>query len=452
MVKNMKKYGFPEDFIWGTATAAAQVEGAAFEDGRGLSIWDAFCHLPNVRLDTPDVACDQYHRYEEDIALMKDLGIQAYRFSFSWSRILPEGTGKINQAGLDYYRRMIDCLKRNGIMPCATIYHWDLPYALQLKGGFGSREIVKWYLEYVNILLQNFGSDIDMWITFNEPISIYAGYGLGFFAPGMKDEKYARQCIHNLLLCHGEAVKLFRSFRLPNARIGITVDVWRHYPNRPDNPADIAMARHENETQGYGMFLHPLFLGGYSEYLMSYMEKWGFTPDIQPGDFETIRQPLDFYGLNYYNGIFDQADDPHRLDMQPGGNFQTSVREGYYYEALPDVLRMLKEKYKISVPIYITENGFCQTDETPDENGAVHDPKRIEYLENILIRLHQAIENGADVRGYFLWSLLDNFEWTAGYSMRYGITRVDFNTQLRTVKDSGCWYRKVIENNGFSID
>ena len=446
----MSEYTFPEGFLWGTATAAAQVEGAALEDGRGLSIWDVFCHLPGVKLDTPDVACDQYHRYEEDIALMKRLGVQAYRFSFSWSRILPEGTGKVNQAGLDYYKKMIGCLKQNGIRTCATIYHWDLPYALQLKGGFGNREIVKWYLEYVRVLLENFGRDIDMWITFNEPIAIYVGYALGAFAPGLKDEKYARQCIHNLLLCHGEAVKLFRSFHLPKAQIGVTVDVWRHYPNRPDDPADIAMARLQNETQGYGMFLHPLFLGGYSDYLTAYMEKWGFTPDIQPGDFETIRQPLDFYGLNFYNAIFDQADDPHQMDVQPGGNFQTSVREGYYYEALQDVLRMLKDQYKLNIPIYITENGFPQTDEAPDEKGEIHDPARIEYVKNMLIQLHRAIQKGADVRGYFLWSLMDNFEWTAGYSIRYGITRVDYDTLRRTVKDSGKWYGKVIENNGFN--
>ena len=236
---------------------------------------------------------------------------------------------------------------------------------------------------------------------------------------------------------------------LPKAQIGITVDVWHHYPNRPNNPADIAMARRQNETQGYGMFLHPLFLGGYSDELNAYMEKWGFTPEIQPGDFETIRQPLDFYGLNFYNAIFDQADDPRQMDVQPGGNFQTSVREGYYYEALQDVLRMLKEKYQLNIPIYITENGFPQTDEAPDEKGEIHDPARIECVKNVLIQLHKAMENGADVRGYFLWSLLDNFEWTAGYSIRYGITRVDYDTQKRTVKDSGKWYSQVILDNGF---
>ena len=293
---------FPKDFVWGVATAAAQIEGAAFEDGRGPSIWDVFSRLPGkIKYGgVPDVACDSYHNIERDVALLKELGVKAYRLSFSWSRILPEGTGEVNQAGIDYYKRLLTALKEAGIQVNATIYHWDLPYALQIKGGFGNREILGWYRNYASILFDNFGDLVDDWVTFNEPIATYVGHAKGFFAPGLTDEKYARQCIHHLLLCHGEAVKLFRTRQLPG-KIGIVVDVWKHYPARPDNAEDCALALVSNEIEGYGMFLHPLFLGGYSKVLTAYMEQNDLTPRMEPGDAEIICQKLDFYGLNFYN-------------------------------------------------------------------------------------------------------------------------------------------------------
>lgn len=442
------KAQFPSDFVWGVATSASQVEGAAFEDGRGPSIWDIYCHEPNRTLDVPDVACDQYHRYEEDVALMKQLHVQAYRFSFSWSRILPDGTGKVNQAGLDYYRRLLDCLKANGIKPYATIYHWDLPYKLQLMGGFGNRDFIRWYVDYVRILLDNFGSNIDYWITFNEPIAVYVGYALGFFAPGLQDEKYARQCLHHLLVAHGEAVKLFRSYNLPNTHVGITVDVWQHYPMNADDPRDVALAMYNNETQGYGMFLNPVFLGKQSDELGRYFAANGFAPKTEPGDFETIHQPLDFFGLNFYNAVIDHADEEISLDGANGGNFQRSAVPGQFFDALNDVMKMLKEKYHLDIPIIITESGMAQFDEVPDEHGVVHDAARIAYLEQILTHLHQAMQDGADVRGYFLWTLLDNWEWSGGFSWRYGLTRVNFETQERIIKDSGRWYSEVIARGG----
>ncbi len=446
----MKTASFPQGFLWGTATAAAQVEGAAKEDGRGASIWDVFTH--RYGLDTPDVACDAYHRWPEDVELMKSLGIQAYRFSFSWSRILPEGTDRVNEAGIAYYKSLLAALKKAGIRACATIYHWDLPQDLQNMGGFGNRAFEDWYLEYARVLFDNFGDDVDMWITFNEPIAVYVGHALGFFAPGLRNEKYARQCLHHLLVAHGEAVKLFRSYGFANARIGITVDVWHHYPDRPDNPDDCLLARLQNETQGYGMFLTPLFLGGYSELHQRYMREKGIYPQILPGDFETIRQPLDFYGLNFYNAIYDRADCKVELTGDQGGNFQKSAREGWDYDALFDVLDILKNKFQLQIPIYITENGMPGAMETPDENGIVHDLDRIEYLENILTRLARAIEAGANVRGYFLWSLLDNFEWSAGYTCRYGICRTDYETLARTPKDSARWYANVIRDNAVTVE
>lgn len=447
------KYIFPENFLWGVATAAAQVEGAVAEDGRGPSIWDAFCHLPGSELDKPDVACDQYHHIEEDVALMKELGIKSYRFSFSWPRILPEGTGKVNPAGVAYYRKLIDLLKENGIVPCATMYHWDLPYALQCKGGFGNRKMIDWFLEYAKVLLDNFGADIPIWATFNEPIAVYVGHAMGIFAPGIRDEEYARQCLHDLLVCHGKAVQMFRSYNFHDAKIGIVVDVWHHYPARPGNAADEAMAMHRNEIEGYGMFLHPLFLGGWTEEMTAYLQEKNYTIHVCPGDFETIREPIDFYGLNFYNGLFDCAEEGNApQDGDNGGNFQERRQPRYYYEALRDVLHMLVDKYHVDVPIYLTENGVPNGREEPDENGVVHDEFRIDYVRNVLKQLYLAVRDGIDVRGYYIWSLLDNFEWCAGYEPRYGIVRTDYETQKRTVKDSGRWYQQVIKENGFIME
>lgn len=449
------KVEFPKDFLWGVATAAQQVEGAAFEDGRGLSIWDVFARIPGkVRGgQVPDVTCDQYHRYEEDVQRMKELGINTYRFSFSWPRILPDGTGKVNPEGIAYYKRLIRCLKANGIVPNATMYHWDLPYALQLKGGWGNREIVRWFTEYARVLLDNFGEEIDLWVTFNEPIATYVGYGMGTFAPGLKDEKYARQALHNLLVCHGEAVKLFRSYHFQMAKIGIVVDVWHHKPGRPGNAEDEALALKGNEIAGYGWFLHPLFLGGYSDPLNAYYLENGLMPTVEPGDFETIREPVDFYGLNFYNGLIDNAEKDRERQAKRnagGGNYQDKPEQ--HPETIYEVMHFLVEKYHVNVPIYVTENGAIQLDfgDKPKE-AFLEDDDRIAYLKEVLKWLAKAIEDGIDIRGYYLWSLLDNFEWNVGTFMRYGIHYTDFETLERTPKKSAFWYRDVIANRGFEI-
>ena len=447
------KYMFPEDFMWGVATAAAQIEGAAFEEGRGLSIWDVFSRLPGKikNGDRPDMACDSYHLYEKDIVLMKEMGIKSYRFSFSWSRIIPDGVGEVNPEGIRYYKNLIACLRRNGIVPNATMYHWDLPYALQIKGGFGNREIVKWFRHYAEILLDNFGEDVDLWATFNEPIAVYVGYAMGIFAPGLQDEKYARQCLHNLLVCHGEVVRLFREKNLVNAKIGIVVDVWKHYPARADNEEDKALVVYNNEIVGYGIFLHPLFLGGYSEELWKYMRQQDVVPEMQEGDFEMISQKVDFYGLNFYNGLYDNADKSRENERKrkEGGNYQD--RPESHPEAIRDVLHMLVEKYKVDVPVYITENGLPQDDQEGREKN-LNDQERIDYVRKVLSSLHSAIEDGIDVRGYYLWSLLDNFEWSAGYAARYGLYYTDYQTLERIPKKSAGWYRQVIADNGFDWD
>lgn len=452
----MRRLMFPEDFIWGVATAAQQVEGAAFEGGRGLSIWDVFCRLPGKVRDgqVPDITCDQYHRYAEDIQLMKKLGVQSYRFSFSWPRIIPDGDGKVNPEGIAYYKALIRELKENGIIPNATMYHWDLPYALQLKGGWGNRESIQWFTRYAKILLDHFGEDIDMWATFNEPIAVYVGYANGTFAPGLTDEKYARQALHHLLVAHGEAVRLFRSYSFPKSKIGIVVDVWHHKPARPGNPEDEAMAEKGNEIAGYGWFLHPLFLRGYSGILDRYYRENGLMPVILEGDFETIRQPLDFYGLNFYNGIIDHADQERQRQArraQGGGNYQDKPEQ--HPEAIYEVLHMLREKYKLNIPIYITENGAIQLDfgDRPKEYF-LDDGGRIAYLQEVMKSLHRAIEDGIDVRGYYLWSLLDNFEWNVGTFMRYGICYTDFKSLERTPKKSAYWYQKLIAGNALEIE
>lgn len=444
------EYKFPEQFIWGVATAAQQIEGGAFENGRGASIWDVFSHLPgNIKNgDMPDVGCDSYHRWEEDIELLEKLGVDSYRFSFSWSRIIPDGVGEVNPAGIAYYKKLIERLKKAGIKANATMYHWDLPYALQVRGGFGNRKIIEWYLHYAEVLLDNFGEDVDFWVTFNEPIAVYVGHALGWFAPGIRDEAYARQCLHNLLVCHGEAVRLFRKKQLKNAKIGIVVDVWHHYPAREGNKDDIQAALYSNEIAGYGMFLNPIFLGRYSEAHRNYMQEHHIMPEIEEGDMETISQKLDFYGLNFYNTLFDHVEEQKRKAQEQaknGGNYQD--RPQVHTEMLTDVLHILVKKYKIDIPIYITENGIPVDGKNKEE--LLDDQIRIDYIKSVLKPLHKALEEGIDVRGYYLWSLMDNFEWSAGFEARYGIHYTDYESKERVPKKSAYWYQKVIRENGF---
>ena len=444
------KYEFPKDFIWGVATAAQQIEGGMTEGGRGLSNWDVFSRIPGKinKGGVPDVACDSYHLVERDVEMLKELGVKSYRFSFAWPRIIPDGTGAVNPEGIAYYKKLIGLLNANGIAANATMFHWDLPWALQAKGGFGNRDMVKWFTHYAEVLLDNFGQDVDYWVTFNEPIATYVGNAAGFFAPGLNDEAWARQCVHNLMVCHGETVKLFRKKNLPNAKIGIVVDVWKHYPARLDNAEDIASAEYNNEIAGYGMFLHPLFLGGYSERLMKHMRDKGIVLRMEPGDYATMCRKVDFYGLNFYNGLYDNVDEERRRRqaVAEGGNYQN--RPEVHTEVLVDVLHMLKDKYKIDVPIFISENGMPQTD-TPDVESLLNDQERIDYVKGVLKPLRQAMDEGIDVRGYYLWSLMDNFEWSAGYEARYGVYYTNYETLERIPKMSAKWYAKVIAEHGF---
>ena len=449
---------FPEGFKWGIATSAAQIEGAAFEDGKGAEIWDVFARTPGKTYggQTPDIACDYYHKYPEQLAMMRELGVNSHRFSFSWARVMPDGAGRVNQKGVDFYKRAIDEMLRLGLMPNATLYHWDLPQELEYRGGFLNRDIVNWFTEYAGFMFETFGDVVPLWSTFNEPIATYVGYGLGAFAPGRKSERFGRQANHNLLLAHGSAVKRFRELfgekrpelDLTKPNIGIVVDVWHHHPARPEDPRDCALAELENE-KAYRSYLNPLFKGGYTGALLKYMAEGDCLPDMRPGDFELIRQPLDFFGLNCYNRVVDSVEPGKVRETVEfgGGNYMDNGAE-FYPKAIYDALHNVTENFGVDVPIFITENGTynCEEQVVTDADGRarVHDVTRIRYLNGFLEWLKKAIDEGIDVRGYYVWSMLDNFEWTAGDSMRFGLIRCDYGADNYIYKDSALWLREFL--------
>lgn len=440
---------FPKDFIFGVATSAAQVEGAAFEDGRGMSIWDTFARIPGEIKDNsiPDVTCDMYHSFKDDLKIAKEMNIQSYRFSFAWSRIFPEGKGQVNQAGVDYYKRLIDEMNKLDIIPNATVYHWDLPYELERQGGWLNRDVVEWYADYASYLFREFSDSIPLWTTINEPIATYVGYSQGFFAPGKKSEKFGRQANHHVLLAHGEGIKRFRQEQKKDSEIGIVVDVWNHHPYRKDNAADNALAELENE-KSYRSYLNPLLKGCYSDALLEYMAENQCMPTMKDGDMETINQPLDFFGLNCYNRVVDCAE-PGLLNLNAernaGGNYMDNGAE-YYPKAVYDAIHILQEDYNLTVPIYITENGTFNCNEEVTVDNKIHDTERIEYIEGFLYWIHKAMEEGSDIRGYYAWSLLDNWEWSGGFDYRYGLVHTDFETQKRLWKDSAHWYKEIIKD------
>ena len=444
------EYIFPKDFLWGTATAAAQIEGAAQKDGKGLSIWDVFSRIPGkvTNGDTPEVACNHYELYKEDVQMMKKMGLKSYRFSVSWPRVLPDGKGQINQKGLDFYKRLIDELLKNDIVPNMTLYHWDLPYELQNLGGWLNRDVAKWFGEYAEIIFKEFSDTVPLFATINEPIATYVGYACGAFAPGLKLDRFGKQANHNIMLAHGEGVSAFRALNPENSKIGIVIDIWNRHPARPDNEEDVAIARRENE-ESYLSYLNPLLKGCYSNYLLNKMEIDGTMPDIREDDLKIISQPMDFFGCNCYNRIVvsSQASEIKRSMDRNGGNFlETGVE--YYPKCVYDAIKILLEDFKLKIPIYITENGVHNEEEKVGNDGIVHDAYRIQYVEGFLKWIHKAIAEGADIRGYYLWSLYDNFEWNAGYTYPFGIVHTDFVTQKRTWKDSAHWYQNVIKNNG----
>ncbi len=438
---------FPAGFAWGTATAAYQIEGAVNEDGRGPCIWDTFAHTPGRTLngDTGDVACDHYHRYPQDIALMKELGLNAYRFSIAWPRVLPGGRGQVNAAGLDFYDRLVDGLLAAGIEPYVTLYHWDLPQALQDQGGWLNRDTSRAFADYAEVVATRLGDRVHHWITHNEPLVVaFFGHWMGFHPPAMHDPAAAAQVGHHLLLSHGLALPALRAAGDSQTQVGITLVLQPVYP-ASDSEADLAVARRE-ETIWLKWFLEPLFKGAYPLDEMAAAGFGQFT--VEAGDLEAIAQPLDFLGVNYYTrNVARGAASSDEAEAQ-------AERTTMGWEVYPDGLRALLERvHQDYAPraIYITENGAAFED-TLREDGSVEDDRRLRYLQQHFCAAHQAISAGVPLRGYFVWSLLDNFEWTFGYSQRFGIIYTDYATQRRYIKKSGYFYRDVAAQNGVMRD
>jgi beta-glucosidase len=436
----------PEGFIWGTATASYQIEGAVHEDGRGESIWDRFSHTRGkvANGDTGDVACDHYHRTAEDIALMRELGLQAYRFSIAWPRIYPQGDGPLNPAGLDFYDRLVDNLLAAGITPFVTLYHWDLPQALQDRGGWANRETVEHYRRYVDTVSQRLGDRVRHWITHNEPWVVAAvGNLYGRHAPGLKDLKTAMRVGHHLLLSHGVTVPVLRTNSAAGTQVGITLNLDHIYP-ASESPTDRAAANRA-DIFANRWFLDPIFCGRYPDGLRGA----AFIP-VQDGDLTMISAPIDFLGINNYRRQVVQAgpkgDGSDDEQVQPKGSEYTATGWEVSPEGLHDLLVRVHRDYGPG-RLYITENGAAFDDEI-GQDGRVHDPRRVAYYQAYISAACRAVTAGVPLKGYFAWSLMDNFEWAEGYSKRFGITYVDYTTQRRTIKDSGRWYARTIKANG----
>ncbi len=451
---------FPDGFLWGTATASYQVEGAVGEDGRGPSIWDTFSHTPGkvYRGDTGDIACDQYHRLEEDLDLMVDLGVRAYRFSVAWPRIQPEGSGPANQKGLDYYRRLVDGLRSRSIEPMLTLYHWDLPQALEDRGGWTSRETSGRFAEYAGIVYEALADSVRFWITLNEPwVSAWRGYGTGVHAPGVKDVSKALAATHHLLLGHGLALENLRSLGRENNQLGVTLNLSDVRP-ATEEVADVEAARRVDGNANR-LYLDPLFRGSYPEDMLEHYRSESDFTFVREGDLEKISQPLDFLGVNYYfrNTVVDgrreselatamRFADLNAATVLPEGVETTAMGWPVEADGMTELLLRLHREYT-RVPIYITENGRAVYDYV-DPEGGVDDEERVAFLDAHFRAAHAAIEQGVDLRGYMVWSLLDNFEWAEGYSKRFGIVFVDYGTQRRIPKMSARWYTEVIGRNG----
>jgi beta-glucosidase len=439
---------FPERFLWGAATSAYQVEGSPLADGAGPSIWQRFCHTPHLVLDgdNGDVACDHYRRYLDDVKLMRDLGLSAYRFSISWSRVLPSGRGRVNARGLDFYERLVDALLDNGIEPMATLYHWDLPAALDDRGGWLNPDIAQWFADYASILFTRLDDRIKLWATLNEPwVVTDGGYLHGALAPGHRNRFEAPIATHHLLRAHGAAVAAYRAQGKHD--IGIVVNLEPKYA-ASDDPADRAATERADAYMNL-QYLDAVLLGRYPQKLAEiFGEAWPAWP---PEDFQSISQPIDFVGINYYTRNvtrFDAAKWPvHAAPVRQKQATYTETGWEVFPQGLIDTLVSVKQRYA-NPRVYVTENGAAFFDPPVATNGRVADPLRVDYLHRHIRAVHEALAAGVNVRGYFAWSLLDNFEWSLGYSKRFGIVHVNFENQQRTLKDSARYYAEIIATRG----
>lgn len=441
---------FPESFLWGAATSAYQVEGSPLADGAGPSIWHRFSHSPGRTAggETGDVACDHYRRMESDVALMRELGLNAYRFSISWSRILPAGRGAVNPRGVAFYDRLVDALLAAGIRPNVTLYHWDLPAALDDRGGWLNPDIAEWFADYARVCFRALGDRVPMWATLNEPwVVTDGGYLHGALAPGHRNLFEAPIATHQLLRAHAAAVRAFRAERRGTGEIGIVVNLEPKYP-ASDSPADQAATQRADAYMNR-QYLDPIFFGTYPEELCAiFGEAW---PEIPAADMSLIREPIDFVGINYYTRSVVRHDDaalPVRASgvRQPAHTY-TETQWEVYPPALTRVLLWVKERYG-DIPLYITENGAAFYDPPTATDGRVDDPLRVQYYRDHLRAAYDAMRQGVDLRGYFAWSLLDNFEWSLGYGKRFGLVHVDYQTQQRTPKASARFYAEVIRTRG----
>jgi beta-glucosidase len=439
---------FPHDFLWGAATASYQIEGATREAGRAESVWDRFCATPGkVRNgDSGEVACDFYHRYRDDVALMTELGLTGYRFSIAWPRIFPEGRGRPNLAGLDFYKRLVDELRQANIEPYPTLYHWDLPQALQDDGGWTNRDTASRFADYAHTMAATFGNEIQHWMTINEPwVGAILGNLWGIHAPGLRDLTTALQVAHLQLLGHGLAVNALRSELPASAQVGIVLNLTHTEP-AGDSQADAESAEREDGFVNR-WYLDPLYRGRYPDDLWEWFGE--AVPKVQPNDLTTISAPTDFLGVNYYTRAvvaYDRTASPLQTrNVVPPGAPVTAVGWEVYPRGLREVLTRVHRDYAPAA-IYVTENGAAYPDRLI--NGQVDDPARESYLRQHLEAVHEAIAAGAPVRGYFVWSLLDNFEWAKGYAIRFGIIYVDYATQDRIIKRSGRWYAEVAREHG----
>jgi beta-glucosidase len=441
---------FPENFLWGAATSAYQIEGAWKENGKGPSIWDVFSHQKGrvVTGETGDVAADHYHRWQEDVGIMAALGLKAYRFSIAWTRVLPQGTGAVNGAGLDFYDRLVDGLLERGIEPFPTLFHYDLPLALHERGGWPNRETAEAFGEYAATVARRLGDRVTYWITHNEPaVTAGAGYLTGEHAPGRRNPFAALRAVHTLLLSHGYAAEAIRAHARRSPQIGITLDLHPMHPASASEQDRRAAWRLDGI--GNRLFLDPLLRGRYPEDVRRLFRP--LFPKIEPGDMARIAAPLDFLGVNYYTRVVVR----HALNPLTLFAAQVEPEDGEYSEMWeiypPGLYELITRVWEDYHPrqIVVAENGVPVPDAL--EDGRVHDERRIRYLHAHIAQTHRAIEDGIPVTGYFVWSLLDNFEWALGYQKRFGLVYVDYATLERTVKDSGYWYAQVIRENGVEV-
>ncbi len=441
---------FPPGFLWGAATSAYQIEGAWDADGKGESIWDRFCHTPGRVIDgsNGDRACLHYECYADDVAAMAAMGLQAYRFSIAWPRIFPQGDSRLNQRGLDFYRRLLDALQRHNIRPMATLYHWDLPQALQERGGWANRDTAYRFAEYAALLFERLGLEIPLWATINEPMLVaFAGYGDGRKAPGKRQAWLVPRVVHNLLLAHGLALGAYRQLvpppvpGTPHQGIGIVLNV------RPCHPAgelprdERAATMMHNLT--HRLFFEPIFRGSYPSEALAFFARRGVLPQQAPADMAVIAQPIDFLGLNIYSRSVVQARPFSPLGMRsiPGPGPRTAMGWEIYPACIEEAIAIARSYGEL--PLYITENGAA-FDDRPDDEGNIDDEARMNYLRTHLLSAQRALQTGADLRGYFVWSLMDNFEWEEGYGPRFGLWHIDFSSLERRWKRSAYWYSELI--------